>query len=287
MIVGLLDRLDPVLVEALGLTALLATADALLDVEAAMAEPGLVVWDAGPIDRLLTDLAAIDALPVMLDHAVGPLVGMLIGQALPGDQIAAASDVVTRLTRALRLTTAPGTRVVIVDEPTSGLAERIRSIRSRLELLSIAVDRVIVNRVPRSKDDWPGAWAKQRRLVAKSLKGCDLPVTSMPWFIAKVERGVARRLPDWSTTRQTRPQPAEVVDAGDSYAYRIPLAWADPERVRVGRLGATVVVEVDGLRRLLALPSVLARCTVQGAGIVGDDLVVRFVPDPEQWRSAS
>jgi arsenite-transporting ATPase len=34
---------------------------------------------------------------------------------------------------------------------------------------------------------------------------------------------------------------------------------------------------------MIALPSVLRRCSVTGAHVAGDDLRVAFVPDPEVW----
>ena len=38
-----------------------------------------------------------------------------------------------------------------------------------------------------------------------------------------------------------------------------------------------------GVRRLVALPAVLRRCTVTRARLDGDDLRVAFRPDPALW----
>jgi arsenite-transporting ATPase len=42
-------------------------------------------------------------------------------------------------------------------------------------------------------------------------------------------------------------------------------------------------VAVGGVRRMIALPSVLTRCTVVSARLAGDDLRVVFAPDPAAW----
>jgi len=42
-------------------------------------------------------------------------------------------------------------------------------------------------------------------------------------------------------------------------------------------------VTVAGHRRVLALPSALRRCEVEGAALRDGRLVVRFVPDAAQW----
>jgi len=42
-------------------------------------------------------------------------------------------------------------------------------------------------------------------------------------------------------------------------------------------------VTVGGVRRLVALPSVLSRCEVLGARVGIDELVVVFRPDPAVW----
>ena len=56
----------------------------------------------------------------------------------------------------------------------------------------------------------------------------------------------------------------------------------------VGALGLSRVdddlaVTAGGTRRMVALPSVLRRCTVSGARLSGDDLRVAFTPDPAVW----
>ena len=44
-----------------------------------------------------------------------------------------------------------------------------------------------------------------------------------------------------------------------------------------------LVVDVGGVRRVIALPSVLRRCIVKNAGVRAGELRVRFVRDEEVW----
>ncbi|MFC4602176.1 ArsA family ATPase [Rhodococcus kronopolitis] len=67
------------------------------------------------------------------------------------------------------------------------------------------------------------------------------------------------------------------------YAMRVPLPLADPTGLTLGRVEDDLVVGAAGLRRRIRLASVLRRCTTVGADFEGDDLVVRFRPDPQVW----
>ncbi|NLE79056.1 MAG: ArsA family ATPase [Rhodococcus sp.] len=67
------------------------------------------------------------------------------------------------------------------------------------------------------------------------------------------------------------------------YAMRMYLPVVDPSTLTLGRVEDDVVVGADGVRRRVRLVSVLRRCTVSGAELDGDDLVIRFVPDRQVW----
>lgn len=51
----------------------------------------------------------------------------------------------------------------------------------------------------------------------------------------------------------------------------------------LSRIDDDLAVTAGGTRRMVALPSVLRRCTVSGARLSGDDLRVAFTPDPAVW----
>lgn len=67
------------------------------------------------------------------------------------------------------------------------------------------------------------------------------------------------------------------------YAMRMYLPVVDASTLTLGRVEDDVVVGADGVRRRVRLVSVLRRCTVSGAELDGDDLVIRFVPDHRVW----
>lgn len=88
------------------------------------------------------------------------------------------------------------------------------------------------------------------------------------------------------------PVPAEPVvrlEAGAGvasvFAMRMHLPVVDPSTLRLGRVEDDLIVGADGVRRRLRLAPVLRRCTVDAAELDGDQLVIRFRPDPQVWPS--
>lgn len=67
------------------------------------------------------------------------------------------------------------------------------------------------------------------------------------------------------------------------YEWSIALPLVDPTTIGLGRVEEDVVVEAQGVRRRMRLPSVLRRCIVAGATYEEGELRVSFVPDPEVW----
>nr|WP_235948731.1 ArsA-related P-loop ATPase [Nocardia terrae] len=86
------------------------------------------------------------------------------------------------------------------------------------------------------------------------------------------------------------PVPAEPVVRLESgagvhsvFAMRMHLPVVDPSTLRLGRVEDDLIVGADGVRRRLRLAPVLRRCTVETAELDGDQLVIRFRPDPQVW----
>jgi arsenite-transporting ATPase len=63
------------------------------------------------------------------------------------------------------------------------------------------------------------------------------------------------------------------------------LPHADRDEVALVRKGDDLVVTVGRYRRVLALPSALRRCMVDGAALRDGALRVRFSADPAVWRN--
>jgi len=80
--------------------------------------------------------------------------------------------------------------------------------------------------------------------------------------------------------RRTR---GEGTSADSEFELAIALPGAAGGPLELARVGDELVVAVGGVRRLVALPSVLRRCAVTAARLEGDDLCVTFAPDPAVW----
>jgi len=80
--------------------------------------------------------------------------------------------------------------------------------------------------------------------------------------------------------RRTR---GEGTSADSEFELALALPGAADGPLELARVGDELVIAVGGVRRLVALPSVLRRCTVTAARLDGDDLCVAFAPDPAVW----
>jgi arsenite-transporting ATPase len=83
-------------------------------------------------------------------------------------------------------------------------------------------------------------------------------------------------------TETAEPLTVEQVST-DEYVMSVALPNADQREIDLARSGDDLVLTVAGHRRLLALPSALRRCIVDGAALRDDRLRVRFRPDPDLW----
>ena len=85
-----------------------------------------------------------------------------------------------------------------------------------------------------------------------------------------------------------RSLPDRIVERDDSgFDLHVHLPGVRSDLVRAGRLGDSLVTEVAGLRRQTTLPPVLARCEIQGAGMDGEWLIVRFGRNRALWPEVS
>jgi len=67
------------------------------------------------------------------------------------------------------------------------------------------------------------------------------------------------------------------------YRMRLELPQVDSGALALGRVDDDLIIGVAGLRRRVRLASVLRRCTVMDAALRGNELTIRFRPDPEVW----
>jgi arsenite-transporting ATPase len=64
---------------------------------------------------------------------------------------------------------------------------------------------------------------------------------------------------------------------------RLELPQLDARALRLGRVGDDLIIGVADLRRRVRLAPVLRRCIVTDATVRGEELTVRFRPNPQVW----
>lgn len=277
-----------------------------------------VIVDCGPTAETLRLLALPEAFSGYLERLFPvhrrAVRGMLAGLA-GSDQVRrwdAAADALGRLSE--RLTSLrdmlihADTAVRVVCAPESVVAAETRRMLTALTLQRVRVDALIANRLvphPGSARGEAASWLRARRheqeRVLDDLRGdTDVPVRTVPHRSA-APVGVAGLLelgeqlyssadPTWGDDplRAVGTMPEmRVIGSGRGldaeYTLYLALPLSAAADLQVARVGDELAITVDGRRRLIALPSVLRRCTVTSA-VAGDDgLTVGFRPNPELW----
>ncbi|MGW3242541.1 ArsA family ATPase [Streptomyces sp. NPDC001070] len=267
----------------------------------------LVVVDLPPVHDALAALA----LPAQLRRyiarlvpqerqaarALRPVLAQLAGVPAPGAwayeaaaradrELAAAQAVVEDAATTVRLVVAPGTHA----------ADAVRRARTGLALYGHRLEAVVANRLlpAESPDPWlaelSGHRRKELRALRAELAGTPTELHELPHLgreprgaedlarlaaapPADVREGAAT--PPWTTEDR--------LAAEGHFVWRLPLPGATRDTVDLVRRGDELVVDAEGYRRILPLPSALRRCTVAGAALRDGALQVRFAPDPGLW----
>ncbi|MFC7309094.1 ArsA family ATPase [Streptomyces monticola] len=265
----------------------------------------------GAYDLLVVDLPpapqAIDllALPAQLRRyvrrllpperqaarALRPMLAQLAGVPMPAQwlfETAAHWD--EHLAAVQAVIEADTTAVRLVAEPGPAGADALRTATTGLALHGLGVELLVANRVlPQdTADPWAAALvAQQQKTLAEWRDDC-VPGVHEAAHLGRDPRGAddlaALALP--APAEEARPVAWPVEDrlADDGFlVWHIPLPGADRDRLGLIRRGDELVVTAGPFRRIVALPSVLRRCTVAGAGLTEGELRIRFAPDPELW----
>lgn len=186
--------------------------------------------------------------------------------------------------------------VRIVLTPENVVIAEARRILTSLSLHGYAVDAVVVNRViPVDDDPWRAAWntaqAAGITTITESFHGT--PVLTAPYLageptgadaladLAGQTTALDGELPPLDAA--VRSQGLRVEADGAEFLLILPLPLARSGDVDLARRGDDLVVDVGGVRRVIALPSVLRRCIVKNAGVRSGELRVRFERDEEVW----
>lgn len=295
--------MDPVAAEELTVIPGAEEVLALLEVraQARSGEWDVLVVDCAPTAETLRLLALPEALGWYINRvlpverrvvkALKPVLSRAAGVPMPGDSV---FDAIERLHAELddvrTVLTGPETSVRLVLTPESVVLAEARRAYTFLTLFGYSVDAAIVNRVfpDGGADAWRTTWVEAQQQVladaADSFAGLDLRTS-----VYRDSEPVGRdELLDLAASlygdsdplaRGTARPPMAVRPLASGLVLSLPLPLATQEEVSLARKGDDLVVSVGSYRRLVTLPSGLARHRVAGARVHDGELQVRFT-DP-------
>ncbi|HEY7814754.1 MAG TPA: ArsA family ATPase [Nakamurella sp.] len=233
----------------------------------------------------------------VLRSVAASLVGA--GGVMPNGEVRdAVGDLLAELTAARTLLCDPQTSSVrLVLTPERVVLAEARRLHTALTLHGYAVDGVVVNRVlPRDAGGrFLAGWRTAQRVVLHDISESfgaatvhRIPMTSVEPVgiveLAALADGV------FATTdplaRAVAVPAMSVAVAGEGYRLLLPLPHVERSEIELARSGDDLVITLGSVRRRIALPSVLRRCSVIGAELAGEELGIDFRPDPARWPAA-
>jgi arsenite-transporting ATPase len=269
-----------------------------------------VVVDCAPTGETMRLLALPEALRWWMQRifptdrrvlrTIRPVLSHMAGLPLPPDSVFAAAERLSNELADVRSLlvdpTVASVRLVLTPE-TVVIAEARRTLTS-LSLYGYRVDGVIANRVfpDDDGDDWRAGWVEAQRnqlaVVRSSFAG--LPIWQSAYAaaepvglaaLAELAEATYRDADPLALNETPDPLTVERVSS-DEFVMSIGLPHAERSDVELVRKADDLVVTVGSYRRVLALPSVLRRCAVDGAGLRDGQLRVRFRVDDQVWMKS-
>ncbi len=287
-----------------------------------LADSGLwevVVVDCGPTAETLRLLGLPEAVSTYLERLFpahrravrGLISGLAAGRdAQPAwDRAIGALDALAEQLQGLRrlLADQDTTSIRLVLTPERVVAAETRRTLTALALHGLQVDGLVANRMvpeaPSSLRGPAGRWLRER-YAEQSAVLAELKALPVPLRVAEHTAAEPTGLPalreladglyggDDPAAPPTTPAAPLLqvnrtagsgtsIDSEFELVLRLPGVAGGP--VDLVRLDDDLAVTTGGTRRVVALPSVLRRCTITGAHVADDDLRVAFVPDPAVW----
>lgn len=265
----------------------------------------LVVVDCAPTAETLRLLALPELLGWYLDRmfpaerrvarSLRPVLGLLAGLPMPSEHVV---DAVTKLHQELAevraVLTDAQTSVRLVLTPEAVVVAEARRTLTSLSLFGYRVDGVVANRVfpAEGADPWRAGWvaAQQAQLADVDTSFAPLPVLRAGYQPAEPVGADALAALAEAIYGDTDPfsappeqAPMNVERSGSEFVLSFELPFADRSDLGLARTGDELVLTVGSYRRVIALPSALRRCTVEGASLRAGQLRIRFEPDPDLW----
>jgi arsenite-transporting ATPase len=220
--------------------------------------------------------------------ALRPVLGRAAGVPMPGDSVFDALERLhAELDEVRALLSGPGASVRIVLTPENVVLAEARRSYTTLCLYGYRVDGVVANRVfpAGGADDWRAGWVLAQddvlERIGESFAG--LPVwrsayrPSEPVGVEALT-ALAREVYGGQDPLAERAGmvPFEITGDGSGRVLRLALPLVSRAEVQLARSGDDLVVNVGSYRRLLTLPSGLARQPIAGARMERGELRVRF-----------
>lgn len=264
----------------------------------------VIVVDCAPTAETLRLLALPEALGWYMNRvfpverrvvkALRPVLTRAAGVPMPGDSV---FDAIERLHGELdevrTLLTGPDASVRLVLTPENVVLAEARRSYTTLSLFGYRVDGVVANRIfpAEGADDWRAGWvvAQDEVLgrVEESFAGLPIwrseyrprePVGVLP--LADLAREVYAGHDPLSSALGRPPYRLRRTEGGAVVRLALPLVSRTD--VDLARNGDDLVVTVGSYRRLITLPSGLARFRIAGARVEQGELQVRFVESPDE-----
>ncbi|WP_228942152.1 ArsA family ATPase [Nocardioides sp. Leaf374] len=273
-----------------------------LRTQALTGEWDVVVVDCAPTAETLRLLALPEALGWYVERALPadrrlvralrPVLTRAAGVPLPADSVLGALERLhADLVEVQALLSGPEASVRLVLTPEQVVVAEARRLHTTLSLFGYRVDGVVANRVfpAGGSDDWRAGWvlAQDDVLAGVQESFAGLPVWRAAYRAQEpvgleALRGLAEELyaGDDPLVAPTGAGPFRITRSSDGAVLRLALPGATRSEVDLARTADDLVVTVGSYRRLLTLPTALARLDLVGAGVVDGELQVRFAGAP-------
>lgn len=269
-----------------------------LRLHATSGEWDVVVVDCAPTAETLRLLALPEALGWYMERvfpaerrivrALGPVLSRASGVPMPEETV---FDAVQRLHAELdqvrALLTGPDASVRLVLTPETVVLAEARRSYTMLSLFGYRVDGVVVNRIfpEEGADEWRRGWVRSQTQVLDRVEAsfAGLPIWRSPYrpgepvgveplgrLAAEVYAGTD------PLAAPSGAGPFRVTRTGRGAVLHLALPFVTREEVDLARNGDELVVSLASYRRLLTLPSGLARHRIAGARVRAGELQVRF-----------
>ena len=258
----------------------------------------VVILDCAPTAETLRLLALPEALGWYMQRvfpaqrrivkALKPVLTRAAGAPMPGDSVFdAAERLHAELDEVRALVSGPEARVRLVLTPERVVLAEARRSWTTLSLYGYRVDGVIANRVfpEDGADGWRQGWveAQQALLAEVDASFAGLPVWRSAYratepvgtqALREVAEGLYADHDPAATPSAEGPFRVRRTASGAVLTLRLP--HADRDQVDLVRHGDELVLTVASYRRVLSLPTGLARLRVAGARVEDGQLQVRF-----------